>query len=224
MIYKSELSNGLEISKRLIAALMSFPITTSGTEGADLRSAVGKFLINFSDYVDGKVLGTELFACFEQARLAGATLQSMDNVREAMFAEQPVYPLGMVIVNAAIIFSFVEQSQIISVMVFESRIDIDTLMDTMSGIIEDIKLNKADSFVSSDYQNFVALAALLIQHMSATERQLPRVVKYNLPVSYPSLTLAHRIYADGSRSDELIAENNTVHPAFMQRDIIALSE
>jgi prophage DNA circulation protein len=45
-----------------------------------------------------------------------------------------------------------------------------------------------------------------------------------MAINYPALALSNRIYADGSRSEELIAENQTVHPAFMQRDIIALSE
>jgi prophage DNA circulation protein len=96
-------------------------------------------------------------------------------------------------------------------------------MDAMNIAIEEIKLNKADSFVASDYQSFVFIAALLIQHMSSTERQLPRVVKYTWPVHYPSLTMSNRIYGEGSRSEELIAENKVVHPLFMQRDIIALS-
>ena len=98
-----------------------------------------------------------------------------------------------------------------------------TLIDEMTVIIEDIKLNKANSFVASDYQNVVALSALLIQHLSATERELPRIVTYAMPINYPALALANRIYGDASRSDELADENETVHPAFMQRDIIALS-
>jgi len=219
---KSELTEALEVSTRLMAALMAFPIAAGGA-GADLRAAVGKYLANFSQLVDDKVIGTELFACFEAARSTGATLASMNGVRVAMFAETPLYPLGLTIANGGIIFSFVEQCQIISVLEFQSRPQIAVLIDEMTVIIEDIKLNKADSFVASDYQNVVMLSALLIQHLSATERQLPRVVEYHMPVNYPALTLANRIYGDGSRSDELIAENETVHPAFMQRDVIALS-
>jgi len=220
---KSERSEALAISTRLMAAIISFPLSATGTAGADLRSSVGKFLSNFFELIINRTLGTELFACFEQATLAGASVNSMNAVREAMLMETPVSPLGFDIVNAAIIFSFVEQCQIISQIVFSSRTDAELMMDSMSVIIESIKLNKADSFVSNDYQNFVALAALLIQHLSATERQLPRIVNYSFPVSYPALNLANRIYGDGSRSDELIAENKTVHPAFMQRDIVALS-
>jgi prophage DNA circulation protein len=219
---KAEYDEALKISQRLLKQLMSFSITTDA--GADLRFAVGQYLANFYLMVDTKVHGTELYNCFESARMAGATVASMDNVRIAALNETPKFNLGSMIVNAAIIFSFAEQSQIISVMEFASRIQVDALMDKMSKIIEDIKLDKADSFVSSDYQNFVMLAALLIQHLSSTERQLPRVVDYVLPTHLPSLNLANRIYADATRSDELIAENKTVHPAFMQRNIVALSE
>lgn len=221
---KSERAESLAISTRLMAQLVRFPVSSVGDEGANLRSAVGKFLSNFHQLIVDRVVGTELFACFEQARVAGATVGSMNNVRKAMFVEAPMFPLGLAIVNAAVIFSFVEQSQVIAKMQFRSRIEASALMDEMAVVIEDIKLTKADSFVSKDYQNFVGLAALLVQHLSATERQLPRVVSYRYPVNFPALTLSNRIYGVGSRSDELIAENKTVHPAFMQRNVIALSE
>jgi hypothetical protein len=223
MIPKSERGEALAISTRLMKQLMNFSIT-SDQAGADFRSAIGTYLSNFYDNLTTNVLGEELYNCFEMARAAGATLTLMNTVREAMLLETPMFPLGLRIVNAAIIFSFVEQSQIISVTVFTSRIQVDDLMDQMGTIIEEIKLNKADSFVSNDYQNFVTLSSLLIQHLSATERQLPRVIAYTFSVSYPALTMSNRIYGDGTRSDELAAENKTVHPAFMQRDIIALSQ
>ncbi len=223
MIVKTERAEALAIAQRLLAALLSFSLTPVGTAGADLRSAVGKFLSNFSELVVNKVVGTELFACFEQARVAGATLYSMNTVREAMFLEKPVFQLGFDIMNAGIIFSFVEQSQIIAGMEFRSRSQVSVLLDELSVVIEAIKLNKADEFIPNDYQNFVSLAALLVQHMSATERQLPRIIQLQMPIHYPSLALSNRIYGNGSRSEELIAENKTVHPAFMQRDIVALA-
>jgi prophage DNA circulation protein len=39
----------------------------------------------------------------------------------------------------------------------------------------------------------------------------------------PSVALAHRLYADASRADELRNENKIVHPAFCLRDGRALS-
>jgi len=222
-VKKSERAEALAISTRLMAEVVSFSIASVGDEGANLRSAIGKFLSNFHQLIVDHVVGTALFACFEQARMAGATVKSMNNVRSAMFKETPAFPLGLAIVNAAVIFSFVEQSQIIAKIEFKSRNEASALMDEVAAIIEEIKMNKADSFVSRDYQNFVGLAALLIQHMSATERQLPRIVNYNFAANLPALYLSNRIYCVGSRSDELIEENRTVHPAFMQRNVVALS-
>jgi hypothetical protein len=221
---QSEHSEALAISSRIVADLLKFNISASGDDGANLRSMAGKLISDFNILLATKTVGASLYACFEQARLAGATLIVMNDIRTAMFAEVPTFLLGTSIVNAAVIFSFVEQSQIISRMEFGSRVEVETLMDQMLEIIEDIKLNKADSFSSSDYQNFVNLSASLVNHLSSTERQLPRIVHYTMSVNYPALTLSNLIYRDGSRSEELIAENQTVHPAFMQRNVVALSE
>jgi hypothetical protein len=220
---KTERAEATELSLRIMKKLTKFSVSSFSTAAATMRLTIGQYMSNFTDLQLGQTVGTELFACFESARVAGATLDTMDGIRTAMFAETPTFPLTVAIVNAAIIMSFVEQCYIISVMDFASRAEVDVIIDKMVPIIDDIKLNKTDSFVVRDYQNFVAVSALLIQHLSATERQLPRVLQLSFPANYPSLTLANRIYGDASRSDELIAENKTVHPAFVARDIRALS-
>jgi hypothetical protein len=220
---KTERAEAIEISLRIMKQLTAFRVSSFSTAAAAMRLTIGQYMSNFIELRLDQTVGTELFACFEAARNAGSTLEAMDGVRTAMFAETPSFPLTVAIVNAAIIMSFAEQCQIISRIQFKSRTEVDVMIDKMVPIIDNIKLNKTDSFVVRDYQNFVAVSALLIQHLSATERQLPRVVWMSFPVNYPSLALANRIYADPSRSEELIAENKTVHPAFMVRDIVALS-
>jgi prophage DNA circulation protein len=82
----------------------------------------------------------------------------------------------------------------------------------------------SNMITGTNYEYLVALSAALIQHLAATERMLPRLVSYQLAASLPALTVANLLYGDGARFDELIAENKTVHPAFMQRDLVALSE
>ena len=220
---KTERAEATELSLRIMEQLTTFSVSSFSTAAAAMRLTIGQYMSNFTELQLGTTVGTELFACFEAARTAGATLGTMDRVRETMFVETPTFPLTVAIVNAAIIMSFAEQCQIISVTEFVSRTELDVIIDKMVPIIDNIKINWSDSFVIRDYQNFIAVSALLIQHLSATERQLPRIVQLSFPVNYPSLALANRIYGDGSRSDELIAENKTVHPAFMARDIRALS-
>jgi prophage DNA circulation protein len=220
MINRSEYGEARAISARLTQVLVAFPLT--GLAGANLRTAVGELLADFYDLAQGATVGTHLLACFDLAREAGATLPVYDNVRIAAEAEAPQFALGQAVVNAAIIFTLAEQTQIITAMTFESRSDVDKLMDTLAVTIDEIKLRGSESFTVNDYRNVVAMSALLIYHLSATERQLPKLVAYQLPDNLPALALSNYIYGDGTHSDELVAENGTVHPAFMQRAIVAL--
>lgn len=223
MIQRSETDEAYAIAARVMQALVDFP-NSGGLAAASMRVAVGIFLAKFYDYVTTKSVGTEMLGCFEAARLAGASVFSMDNVRASAMAEAPMHGLGVGVCNASIIFALAEQSKIIADTIFSRRIDADAMMDRMSATIEDIKVSRSNVFTVFDYQNTVALAALLINHLSATERDLPRVIAYHLKDNSPALTVANRIYSDGSRAEELIAENKVVHPAFMPRDIIALSQ
>ena len=201
---KTEHTEALEISKRLLAELVKFP-AKSVVAAVSMRTSIGKFLAGFQGMAADGTLGTGLAECFRYAREAGATLNSMARVRTLLFKEAPKFHVGFVIVNAAIIFSFIEESEIIAGLEFKSRSEVDELMDAMVLDIEEIKLNKADSFASSDYQAFVGLSSLLIQHLSSTERLLPRIVQYTWPVHFPSLTMSNNIYGAGDRSEELIA-------------------
>ena len=94
----------------------------------------------------------------------------------------------------------------------------------MSDIFDSAKLAMSNMITGTNYEFLVALSAALIQHLAATESQLPRIVSYQMPASLPALNVANFLYGDGARFDELIMENKTVHPAFMQRDLVALSE
>ena len=223
MMNRTEHDEALAICGRLMKVLVNFSVTP-GKETAAMRTAIGKLLGNFAQLVDNQTVGTQLQSCFDLTVAAGATLNVMDNVREAAEAETPQFTLGIAIVNAAIIFTLAEQSQIITGMTFASRSDVDAMMNAMSAIIDEIKLRGSESFAVNDYRNVVALSALLIYHLSATERQLPRLLSFQMPTNLPALALSNRLYGDATHSDELVAENGTVHPAFMQRDIVGLSE
>jgi prophage DNA circulation protein len=148
----------------------------------------------------------------------------MDNVRIAMLKETPQYFIGAAMACAGVIFSLVEQTRMITAMTFVSRADVETILTKMSDIFDEAKLAMSNMITGTNYEYLVALSAALIQHLAATERMLPRLVSYQLAASLPALTVANLLYGDGARFDELIAENKTVHPAFMQRDLVALSE
>jgi prophage DNA circulation protein len=73
------------------------------------------------------------------------------------------------------------------------------------------------------FQVIVALHAALNGFLTSTARPLPMMLKFIFAKSMASIVMAHRLYADASRADELRVENKTVHPAFMRMTGRALS-
>ena len=55
-------------------------------------------------------------------------------------------------------------------------------------------------------------------------RPLPRYVTFETGLPLPAVVLAHRLYQDAGRADELAAENDAAHPAFMPTAGRALSQ
>src|SRR5262245_5757620 len=117
MIFRKELKEVLALINRMLVEVQS-GIPTRGTTGVELRRTVGNFLAHEVELVESATIGTELFNCFEQARLAGATLDTMDGVREAMLLEQPVFDFGKTAKLVGMVFSFVKQCTLISKMTF----------------------------------------------------------------------------------------------------------
>jgi hypothetical protein len=214
---------GAAVIDHMLTALMD-GMPSSGRPGAELRRLVGALKVDTAASINNATVGTELQACFDAALAAGATLVNMDNVRIAMLKETPQYYIGAAMACAGIIFSLVEQTRMITGMTFVSRSDVESMLTKMRDIFDDVKLAMSNMITGTNYEYLVALSAALIQHLAATERMLPRVVAYQMPTNLPALTVANLLYGDGSRFDELIAENKTVHPAFMQRELMALSE
>jgi hypothetical protein len=222
MIFHKELREALAVIDRMLDALQK-GIPTRGTAGVELRRVIGNFQAHEIELVEKFTIGTELFACFEQARLAGATLDTLKGVRLAMMAEQPVFDFGKCAKLTGMVFSFVEQCTLISKMTFVSRFDVEAMITRMNDVIESLKLEVAELLDGMDYQAMTMLAATLIHHLAATERRLPQIVGYVMPTIRTSLSLANYLYGDGARSDELIMENKIIHPAFFTRNIRALS-
>lgn len=64
----------------------------------------------------------------------------------------------------------------------------------------------------------------LVRDLTERGRPLPRFVSYETGVPLPAVVLAHRLYQDAGRADELVAENEAAHPAFMPIAGRALSQ
>ena len=223
MIFRKELREVLALINRMLVAVQD-GIPTRGTTGVELRRTVGNFLAHEIEFVENFTLGTELFKCFEQARLAGATLDTMDGVSEKLLLEQSVFDFAKTAKLVGMVFSFVEQCTLISAMTFVSRTDVETMITRMNLVIETLKLEVAELLNGIDYQALTSLSASLVHHLAVTERKLPQVVNVTMPVSKPALTIANYFYADGARYEEVILENKIINPAFFPRAIRVLSD
>jgi len=67
------------------------------------------------------------------------------------------------------------------------------------------------------------LMAGITRYLTDVGRPLPRMVAFQMTAIMPALAISNLIYQDGSRDEEIAAENKIVHPAFCPISIRALS-
>jgi len=81
----------------------------------------------------------------------------------------------------------------------------------------DVAIERASDQGATDILRALrACQGRLVRDLIERGRPLARVVSYETAVPLPAVVLAHRLYQDAARADELRAENSaTDHPAFM---------
>lgn len=65
------------------------------------------------------------------------------------------------------------------------------------------------------YQALAGLRAAVNEDLTIRGGKLPRITRYTPPTTMPALVIAHRLYGDASRADEIVARNNIRHPGFV---------
>jgi prophage DNA circulation protein len=68
------------------------------------------------------------------------------------------------------------------------------------------------------------LRTAVVQDLTARGTSLAALVVVSTPLSLPAPVLAQRLYRDAGRADELVAEANPIHPAFMPTTFKALGQ
>lgn len=81
----------------------------------------------------------------------------------------------------------------------------------------------ADAGEDASYQALRSLRSAVLDDLITRGSDLARLTTVTTNLPQPSLALAFRLYRDASRSDELIARANPVHPGFMPTSFNALS-
>jgi hypothetical protein len=219
---KIDAEEAAPIMQRSLAALLAF-MPSQGRAGSDVRTACGALSVNAELLIQNDQAGPPLANCFDLAFKAGISQPQLAAVRLQVFNETPKTVGGIMITNSIIELCLSTEGRVIAGISFTSREDVDLLKDQMNAVFANVEESTADEMDQMTYRVMVELHAAIIHHLVVTARPLPRVLQYVFAFPMPTLVLAQRLYADGSRGDEIRQENKIVHPAFAPASGIALS-
>jgi prophage DNA circulation protein len=164
-----------------------------------------------------------LIECFELARRAGINMAQIEHVR-VVASQQVAKSVGAIMTKDTLIeLALMTQGYLISAMTFVSRQDVDDVKNVINAGFSAMEEELADQMDAMTYRAVIALHASIVMHLYETARPLPRMINFRFNQALPSVVMAHRLYADAGRADELRRENKIVHPAFMAMRGKALS-
>lgn len=221
---KNDLAAATALATRCLALVAAAKAgQAAGQSGAQLAYLTGLLTANAASELAAGTFWADFAKCFEAARAAGATIVQMETIRVAMAAAQPTTPVAVAVQNFAIRLALVEEAQILAATVFVSRADADAALAAISPAFDAAIETAANNFDQVAYQALVALEGAVATDLSTRAFALPTIVNYGFARNLPALWIAQSLYQDASRADELVAENDVVHPLFMPRQIEALS-
>lgn len=94
---------------------------------------------------------------------------------------------------------------------FESYQDAVLVRDTVVEALENQALNAPDAI----YETLNDLRVAVIRDINTRGANLATVVPYTPKATLPALVIAHRVYGDAKRDEELIMRNRIPHPGFV---------
>jgi prophage DNA circulation protein len=204
----------LAIVRRMGPVILSAAIDPTGNIGTGLRRAVG-MLVADPNMIHMPTFAFAFAVCLDLARLSKATLPTMDRVRKAALTETPKSLPAVLTVNAIVRLTLATEARIVAEMPFRSREEVDRIAVAMNAAFSETEETAADDLEQGTYMALINLHGGVTVHLANRGRVLPRVISYNYQMVMPALRMAQRAYSEPSRYQELIDENQVVHPAFM---------
>jgi hypothetical protein len=208
----TELKEAAALLKSALDILLT--VALGSESGANLRLACGDLSARAAAAIKSGVLGTDLLACFDAAYDAGATINSMGRVRAAIGDLTATGWPAIAVKTACLRLAMVEESKCLAAATFVSRTDVENYVGRVNGVFGSVEDYAADQRDIQTYRALVALHTAVVKDLATRGRPLPRIVSYAYQTAKPALWIANRLYGDGGRAEELIAENKMVHPLF----------
>jgi prophage DNA circulation protein len=207
----------LAIVRRIGPVVLSTAVDLTGGTGSALRRAVGMLIVD-KNMVNPATFAFAFAVCLDLARLCKATLVTMDRVRKSVLTETPVSFSAEQMVLAIVRLTLATEARIIAYMPFRSRQEADAVAEAVNRIFTQTTEIAADDLDQGTYMALINLHGAITVHLAERGRVLPRVIPYSYQMVMPALRMAQRAYGEASRYQELIEENDVIHPAFMPRD------
>jgi prophage DNA circulation protein len=219
---KTDAVEAQKILDPVLVSLLSWAATT-GRAGSALRTMVGDVRAYAMPLLQNDMIELPLMTCFNLAVATGINIYQVETVRRTA-AAQPAVSVGAIMTKDTLIqIALATAGVVIANMTFTSRQDVDQIRNAVNVAFAEIEEILADQMDAMSWRAVIKLHAAIIHHLVETARPLPRMLNYRFADSLPSVVLAHRLYADASRADELVKENKIVHPGFCLRQGQALS-
>ncbi|SFJ67819.1 hypothetical protein [Methylobacterium brachiatum] len=212
----------------LIGAVLDAILAFSGAEslaaaGADLDAAVGDLRSDAQGLLRQAALFTPLARCFSLAQQTGMTVDTMERLRATIAGLAAADARSALIQSRSQMFCCIQEARITAATTYTSRNEVDRVLGLVAAAFDISQSAAADAGDAAGYRALVGLRAAMVRDLTDRSRPLPKLVTYSFGRVRSSLTLAQRLYGDAGRADEIIAENEIVHPLFAPRAGRALS-
>ncbi len=196
----------------------------SGTTGASFRYACGDLLAQAPTLIPAAALGTPLKACFDDAVAAGATLNGLVGVRQAVLALTLSGQPAIFVAGGCYCLALGAEATLLAGTTFTSSADAQTALAVYGAAMDAAQAWAADNGLPAMYQALITLGAAVSRDLATRAANLPAVTSYSFARGTTSHALAYRLYGDATRCDQLRAENGCNAPAFLPASGTALSE
>ncbi|MBN3852012.1 DNA circulation family protein [Paraburkholderia sp. Ac-20340] len=99
-----------------------------------------------------------------------------------------------------------------------------SMMSTVTSLLDDEIEIAGDASDDNSYTALRSMRSAVVADLQARAADLASLATMSFGTTLPALVLAHRIYGDASRADQLVQQIAPVHPLFMPSTFQALAE
>jgi len=90
------------------------------------------------------------------------------------------------------------------------------LVDALDAQIEQVDVVDGSPINDDMYFSLIELRAIIIADLRTRAARLPKIKQHTPLTRLPALVLAHQVYGDATREEELVTRNKIAHPGFVQ--------